>query len=700
MTTEFKPKTQPISGVAPDTPLTEAIKNIMTSRIKTFNPWRRHRLIEWNINIAYLCGHQYIGVEGDGHIHVIPEAERNPYWTTANKILPAARNDVAMATKIPPVFDVVPEATDADDRATAIAGDKMSHYIRRLNNFDASRGKIILWYDISGIGWRKNYWDAYYQVVGYNPEPEQEGHDPSLEPGQPIYQGEAVSEVVPTNELIYDWRQNVDKLPWIIHARPMTLSEISIRYGAEASSAIPQSEYIESGGALNEFEVRIHTELNTISGSQGGKIEPDNEQMGPNDKEVMIYEMWQVRDSIYPMGVFSIMAGLDNGVVLEVKPYPIEQYRHGKIPFVGYDMMEIDKAVSGTASRISQARPLQRELNETRTLIRENLATLGGGLWMASRDAKLDIRQIEGGVGLWVEYDSVYKPTREAGVPIPGELFAHTIAITEDIQDIFSFPPVSQGKRPIGGPKSGIGIGLLQETAGTQHSPIINEMDRKDEMAMRQLLSVAFANYGERTFNIVGKDNQWTLFEYDPNSFTTNYNVYVRTGSSLPISKAYEREMTLGLLQTGLLGNPLDPVVRRKALEVIDIGGLDTILKDSAKDTNFARMEFSVPVQQYQMLMQQGMEVSDEESLLKQIYFPSINAFDNHDVHIIEHKNAILDHYFEYLGSGDPGLAVIANSMVLHWAQHAQILQQMQLQHALMTGEIKTQDIEKPETKE
>jgi len=697
MTQEFKPRPA-ILQTSANSDLTKddkAIKEIICSRVRTFNPFRRTRIIEWNANIAYLCGHQYIGLLGG---FIVQRRNLSPFATTVNKIAPAVRHDIALATKVPPAFDVVPDTTDNDDRATAIAGEKMVSYLRRLNNFDAQRAKIIIWYDVSGVAWRKQYWNPYYKVIGHNPEPEQEGHNPQIPAGMPIYQGEAISDHVPTNELIYDWRQNTDRLSWIIHARPMTLGELRIAW-PDKTPMLPDSVFLDPNNEQSAFEVKLFSEFAQFQESTTGqKVKADTSEMLQNDRRAMVYELWQVRDGNWPLGSYATMVGLDDGVVMENRSYPIEQYPHGEIPFTSYDMMLADKAVAGTASRVSQARPLQDELNDIRTLIRENTCTLGAGLWKIPRDSKINISRMDNGPGLFVEYDGPYEPHRESGVPVANQLFIYSQTIVNDINDIFSFPDVSQGKRPQGGPKSGVGVALLQEAAQTQHYPIIVEMDRKDERAMGQLLSIAFANYSERVFNIIGKDNEWTMFEFNPESFNGKYNVRVRTGSSMPISKAIERDLTIGLFTQGVLGNPQDPTIRKRVLETIDIGGLDRILKENNKDVNFAKKEFLVPVQQYQEMVRQTGGAS--EDILKGIYLPAVNPFDNHEVHIIEHKNDLLDKFFEYLGTGDPGMIMIAQAMQSHWMMHAQILAEQQLRQAIATGVIKREDLESSKEKE
>lgn len=667
MTQEFKGQTEKQTAGPPKSD-DDVVSRLIDGRVKTFTPYNRSRNVEWNINIAYLMGRQYIGLD-NGHIVSVP---KSPFAVTANKLLPAVQNDVAQVTKVPPKFDVIPTGTDDDDRATAIAGQKMTGYLRRINNFDIHRGRIMTWIDIAAIGWRKNVWSPNHKIIGYNPEPEEQGHNPEMAPGQPIYQGEAISYHVPNNEVIYDWREDIDNLSWAIHARPMSVGQLMQMFG-EKALALEESDFYDPDGS--EFEVKL---FNEFKDAFEITTEPDESEMANIHRQAMVYELWQSPNEAYPMGIYSIKAG---SKVMQNVPYPKDMYPHLEVPLVPYAPMFVHNAVSGTGSRLSQARPLQTEVNDIRTLIKENTIMLGGGLWMVPRGSKVDRQEVDNGVGLWLEYDGIQKPTREQGVPPSGQLFLYVEKIENDIDELFAFHDASKGKMPVGGPKSGIGLMSLQEADLTQSSPIIREFERKDERSMYQLLSIAFANYNQRSLEIIGKDNEWTLFEFDPKSFTQKFNVVVQSGSSLPISKAYERDLALNLGQSGWLGNPADPAVRRKVLEVIDIGGLDAVLKDNAKDTNFAKKEFSVPA----IMAQQG----------ELPYMPPPNQFDSHDVHIIEHRKDLLDHYWEYLQTGDSNFVALAQAMMDHYTMHEQIVQQIMLQQAILSGQYTPPD-EKP----
>ncbi len=690
-------------------------KKIIDSKVESFNPFRRTRAPEININISYLMGRQYIGTN-DTSGQLVP-LKVPMHAVTADKIGPAVQNDVALATKRPAKFDVVPAGTDEEDKATAIAGQKVADYLRRINDFDHQRERLVVWYDIANVAWRKIIWDAKHKIIGLNPEVEEEGHIPEIPAGAPVYQGEVISDVVPSNEVIWDWRIPFNKLLWIIHARTMTLGELKNIHGADLIGKIPASELFIQNSNLNQFEIQILGEFNTQFGA--GTIKPDIAKIADDDKLVNVFEFWHKRSDTMPEGMFAFMAG---GVVLVNEPYPIETYPHGELPLIPYAPLSFDKNIVGTASRISKARPLQRELNMIRTLIVENTVMLGSGLVMIPREAKVNFKRIDNGPGVYWEYEGRWKPERQQGVSVSNGLFTHLIVIQDDINEVFAFHSASKGKQPKGGPRSGIGLALLQEKDLTQNAPIIREFEKKDEMAMNQMLVLAFANYNERILPIVGSDNDWTQFRFNPKEMKGKVNVVVESGSSLPLTKAVQIDTTLQMLQFGLL-NPGDPEERRKIFQVLDIGGIEHILKDSIKDINYAKKEFLVAEDSYlkangpQIIQQliteldlktDGKSEAEFNKAMEQIeaivariaFVPPVQIFDRHDIHIIEHRKFLVDNYFKYTGSADPGLRILAGFMQQHYAQHNEIFQEQQIRNAIISGEIKKSDLEDAEETE
>ncbi|KKN29811.1 hypothetical protein LCGC14_0840380 [marine sediment metagenome] len=392
--------------------------------------------------------------------------------------------------------------------------------------------------------------------------------------------------------------------------------------------------------------------------------------------------------------------------MLENRPYPIETYPHDMLPFTPYAPLNAHKNVIGTSSRLSQGRPLQREYNTIRTQILENTESLGNGLWMAPREAKIDFKRVDDGVAVIVEYEGRFKPNREPGVSVSGGLFAHLQIIQDDINEVFAFHSASKGKQPKGGPRSGVGLALLQEKDVTQNAPIIREFEKKDERAVYQMLSLAFANYGDRLLPIIGDDNSWTMFRINTKDMNGKINVVAQSGSSLPFSKAVQIDTTFQLLQMGLI-NVQDPESKRKVLSVMDVGGLEDILKDEAKDINYAKKEFLIAEQAYvqgggpekiqqvigQLAGKEALEAATEA--VKQIAFvPQVQLFDRHDIHVIEHRKHLVDNHFKYVETGDIGLFALDILMQEHFAQHGEILQEQQVRQAILAGEIKQSDLE------
>ncbi|KKN29812.1 hypothetical protein LCGC14_0840390 [marine sediment metagenome] len=299
MPREIKNKTPQVNSAQPQlSDIDLNARNIIKAKVKPFNAFRKRNIREWNINISYLTGNQHIQISA-GHLQGIPNLPT--HTVTANKLGPAVQNDIALGTKNRAKFDVMPAGTDTDDKATAVGGQKVLDYLRRKTDFDKQRELLITWYDISNVAWRKVIWNRKSSITGSNSAPDQEDHNPELPVGL-IWEGDVESEVVPTNELIWDWRIPLDKLKWIIHARPMTLGEIINAYGQEKASLIQSSSLFIQDSDKNQFEIKVFNEfLSEFTGvPSAANILPEEDEINDKDKLIDVYEFWHVRDDTVP----------------------------------------------------------------------------------------------------------------------------------------------------------------------------------------------------------------------------------------------------------------------------------------------------------------------------------------------------------------------------------------------------------------
>ena len=669
--------------------LDTSMMRLIKRKVKAFNPSRKAEILEDKINIAYLCGRQNVGKLHDA---IVPLPENHKYYTLvqANKILPAVINDIAVSTKAAPTFDVVPAGTDEDDKATAKAGEKILPYLQRINDPHFHRKGVVLWYDIAGSGWRKVYWNPYFKVIGKNPLPDDEGHDPNTEVGGPIFQGEVVIEFVPNNELIYDRRvKDIRKLKWIIHNKSIAISEARERFGNDIIAKIPAGARREKKAGAEDYEIEIDDIFDRLGGAIASiPNAPDESELVEDDKHIDYYEFWHVMNKSMPQGAYAVGLGdLENLVSAVNEPYPEEVYKHKELPIIGASPLALSGISINSPPRISQARPLQREYNDIRSKIADHIDAMGSGVIMAPTNANLDFKKIDNLSGCYIEYDGPFKPSREAGVPLVNGIFAHLQTVLTDLDEIFAFHEPSKGKMPEGGPRSAIGLQVLQEADNTQLSPMIIGLDEADARVAYQALSLALANYGDRLIQIVGDDNRWALEQVSAKELNGKINVLVRTGSSLPLNKTIEMEKTVFAWQSGLLGNPQDPSVRAKVLKAMDLGTFDQVLQDSAKHSNFAKREF-VSAEQLakQMPYVDENDIGQLEEMLAQyVFVPPVNSFDDHFVHQQEHSNYILSNHWKFKASNVPQLMLLADVMVAHNNMHGQAIYEQQMQQLQMT---------------
>ncbi len=118
--------------------------------------------------------------------------------------------------------------------------------------------------------------------------------------------------------------------------------------------------------------------------------------------------------------------------------------------------------------------------------------------------------------------------------------------------------------------------------------------------------------------------------------------VRVQAGSMLPDMKAAKTQAAMELHKSGLFGDPADPLVRRRVLGMIDMGGLDIVREQDRRDEDDAKQEHRVLVE--------GGAVHPAQ------------FYEDHPVHVHQHQIFLKSPEFKKL---DPAvqLAVIAHTI-------------------------------------
>lgn len=662
-----------------------ALAKVIRKRIDSFNEQRRAKQVEIMANIAYLVGEQNIYLEGN---QVMPIKDVRMINPVANQILPAVIKDVAMATQIPPLFDVVPAGTDDDDRATAICSTKILQHLQRKIGTGFHRGETAFWYDIAGIGWRKTYWNPYKNVMGINPEPTDKegnpnpGHNPQLAIGEAITQGELECDCIPPTQLIYDYREpDPTRLEWIIHAQRRSHQWCLDRFGPEITTKL--NSKFTGVSKENPFEASVINRFNNLTGGDENqntvtpKMSNSAEMQLDADKYIDFYEYWQKPSKLVPAGILAVM--LDDQLVIH-GPYPIEDYPHGELPFVPSIPMHLGTILGTSIPRISQARPLQREYNRLRAQIAENIDIMGNAVIFAPRLAKLRHKTLDNGAANIIEYDSpVGKPTREPGVPMNSQVFVYLQEIKSDLDSLFAFHEPTRGIAPRN-VDSAKGIMALQSADTAMMGPIVEGFERADERVVYQALTVAAAHYETgRLLNIVGTDFEWALYKLDREQLRGKFNVIIKPFSTMPKDKETEAMKAFSVWQSGLLGDPTDPELRIWTVQQMALGNQENILQKHSKQRNFASREFSSAQKTLESInLPEGLsnDVLAIE-LQKYTYVPHINPFDDHMIHHAVHSEWLLDNYWKLVSTQNPLYLTLLQNLMLHDQEHAMMINQL-----------------------
>ncbi len=128
-------------------------------------------------------------------------------------------------------------------------------------------------------------------------------------------------------------------------------------------------------------------------------------------------------------------------------------------------------------------------------------------------------------------------------------------------------------------------MSYLQEQNDSKLSDTISSLEEAIEKLGRHILSHVSQYWTtERTVRIVGADGSFDAQVYKNSSIGGNLDVRVEAGSALPQSKAAKQAFVMDLIKMGV-------VPPEKALEMLDLGGMERVYEDYLIDVRQAQRE-------------------------------------------------------------------------------------------------------------
>lgn len=501
----------------------------------------------WMTNIAYLLGFDSVfydtstrqfKVVGQGKQYL----SRNRIHV--NKILPTVQNRLARLCKNPPRYDVRPKSSDVSDKDACQLSLQVLNMVFDTQKVNRKRIPLMMWVQQCGHGYAKVSFD------------DQLGN-PVIDPitGGTKYEGDIRIDVASAFEIFPDpLAKELDEAAWIVQAKVRKLDYFKTHYPDRGHLVKEENAWLLSA----QYEARINQLNNQGPSTSGVQNALKNAAI-----ELSYYER---RSEKHPSGRMIISA---NGVLLKDDELPV-----GEIPFAKFD----DVVVAGkyySESLITHLRPIQDQYNRTISKRAEWTNKLLAGKYIAAKGHGMRQETLNDQSGECVTYNAVPNcpPPMAMQIPvIPAYAYTEEERLDGMINDISGIGEVSRGQLPSAGIPA-IGMQILIEQDDTRIGVTVEQHEEAWALVGRLVLLYAEAFYEtDRLLKISGKTGEYTIKKFKGADIRGNNDVIVERGSTLPGSKALDRQDIMNLYSQGLLGNPQDPQVKSSVLQSIEQG--------------------------------------------------------------------------------------------------------------------------------
>lgn len=605
----------------------------------------------WFLNLAFYQGDQWWSYAKDKFHR--PELAPWRVLFTDNRVQPAVAAEVANLTKKEPTWDAVPSSGDDEALEDTLIANRVMKAKWADLKLQRLLEDVITWSRVCGAGFWKETWDPLASGTGTEVAIDPDTGEPIADPrtGELVTRDSDVApllaqlsqqhgkEVKFENVGLGDVKINV-RSPFDMYVDPLAGSEglVSARWVIEEAvrapeeleerfnlSAPPKADSAPTPGLV---EARLPGAASSVSAEKVG---------------VRVWEFWERRSKKYPRGRHAVWCK-DHLLALEDNPT-----KDAGLPYV----MCVGRRIPGRfwpQSLADQLRPLNMELNKTRSQMRENAARIGNPPLLVPSGEQF---QWTGVPGERVTYDQyAATPPGFMQVPqLPGYIQNEPSLIENSLQIVAHQSEVSRGQVPAG-VTAASAIQLLQEADQT-----IIGMDAR---ALEQFVTEAgcmfmdlVAKYykSDRLIQIAGADDDWDVLSFRADQFKRDVpTVQVKAGSMIPQSKAAKQAQMDFVFQTMLQhGYQPDRLGMSEFLRDYEVGGLERLMGSFSEDASQI--------------------AGENRRLAGQGEPPPVNEWDAHDAHMRGHEAVMKSKRWQTFDDA------VKQRFVAHWEQHKQAME-------------------------
>lgn len=648
---------------------------------------------QWHANLAFYFGRQWIQVQNISvsGSNVVGFALSDPKPTekwrvrhVSNKIKRIIRTELTKLTKEEPQFYTVPASTEESDRAAALAADSISDYLLHSRYFNITRGQATFWAVICGNGFIKTFYDETKMDV--------DG-----------VEGKIIYEAVSPFHIFVPWLQiqDIEDQPYVFNCKAVDHDIVSDYYGKslegtkDVSKDLLESRFLTSLGIKNpsQKEGLKQCYIKEVWCKPCKDFPKGVMFVYAEGKLLYMYDPTPAMDSsaASPVGEMPASGGgqsydignnptngmqgssLDLSSVGFENPQtfglPIQSdgadypYQHKEFPFAKIDHIPAGRFYA--QSTIDDLMPIQKDYNRTRSVMKEAANLAGKPQWWMVKGS-YDVGKHTSEPGLIIQVNPGFEGPNPLQQPeLPQQVKDELDIAIRDMDDISGQFEISKGRTPPG-VEAASAIAYLQEENDTILYHTVASIEAAIQKIGIQSLSLVHEFWTED--RVVRATSQNSYFEarvFKGSDLNPFMDFRVESESVAPRSKAAKQAFITELLKTGAL--PLEKAMRY--LQMNETNKLyEELMVDSrqAQRENFMMSKGSAlykstgqpdpndPMGQKMLPRTEavkddkGQEIKDRTG--QPVQRPvTINDFDNHPVHVMEHENYMKSQEYELL---------------------------------------------------
>lgn len=624
----------------------DIVSDIM-SKLEKRKGDRRTFELQWQLNANFLIGNQYCEINPmTGTVENYERDMLKSEHGIFNRIAPLIQTRIANIKKVDYAMTVRPRSGDMDDYEKAAVSTKVLRYLQSESGWDRRKDTLIDWLELTGTAFVLSYWDTTKGRQIAVTDGVQIGEDGQEIPfSRAVYEGDVEYGLLNCYEVYPEsvYKSDMKDQRSVIVDQILSLDDIYDIYGHKCDSESCE-RYI----------------LTPIPGSGGYGYEAATMAVKTErcEDSAHVITYFEKPGREHPNGVTATIIGKE---LIYYGDLPIPE-----IPIISIKCVSVPGQFFGK-SIIQDLIPLQRAYNGCKNKLHEYIQTVAANATLIEEGSVDNVDElIRDGIApnqVIVYRKNARTPIKLDNGQLPGDVMAEKNQLAAEMEYAAGVSQLmAYGETP-SGMTSGTAIENLASIDNTRMS-LTTENIRAAVLELARIWLMLYKRnvVGYRICNIVGANDigsavTWT--KEDINSFDVEY----ATENELLLTEEKQKENFLRAYEMGLFTDDNGKIPRETREKILEL----------------------MKINQYSAIMSLT-ELQRKNAVAEQAYFeagviPEIGEFDDHLIHIDEHKKYVLQTRFKLYSRSNKDMA---DMFVQHLKAHEKAQAEIEAQKMSM----------------